>query len=44
MHPNYQRTFALSGAAALPQRPILSNRPGVTACVLRDAGEPDLMR
>jgi hypothetical protein len=36
MHPNYRKPFARFGAAALPQGPILSNRPGVTTCAPRD--------
>jgi hypothetical protein len=41
MHSNYRKSFARSGAAALPQGSILSNRPGVIACAQPDAFEPD---
>jgi len=39
MNSNYQHSFARKALSAWPQRPILSNRPGVHACAL--AGERD---
>jgi len=43
MHPNYQKTFARPGAAALSQGSIRQDRTGVPACA--DALETnDLMR
>jgi hypothetical protein len=44
MHPNYQFVTARSGAAASSQESILSNRAGVAACALRDAGDTESMR
>ena len=43
MHSNYRHLFALRAFIAWPRRPILSNRFGVSACVLRDAGETDVV-
>jgi hypothetical protein len=43
MHPNYRKSFARPAFAALRQSLILSNRRGVPACALRDAGEPDVL-
>ena len=43
MHPNYRKSFARTASAALRQSLILSNRRGVPACALRDAGEPDVL-
>jgi len=43
MHPNYRKPHASSGAAALPQGTILSNRSGVTACARPDARESDVL-
>jgi len=39
MNSNYQHSFARKVRTAWPQRPILSNRPGVYVCAL--AGERD---
>jgi hypothetical protein len=43
MHPNYRKSFARFGAAALPQSQIPSNRRGVPACVLADSRESDVL-
>jgi hypothetical protein len=43
MHPNYRKSFARPAFAALRQALILSNQRGVSACALRDAGEPDVL-
>jgi hypothetical protein len=43
MHPNYRKSFARTAFAALRQASILSNRRGVPACVLGDAGELDVL-
>jgi hypothetical protein len=43
MHPNYRKSSVRTAFAALRQALILSNRRGVPACALRDAGEPDVL-
>jgi hypothetical protein len=42
MNSNYQHSFARKALATWPQRPILSNRPGVYVCVLADERDDDV--